>query len=232
MPKLGLHRTCSVAKCGRRHSGHGYCEMHLDRVRKHGSTELPKKEPRRCCIDGCMGKVVAKGYCGKHYQRVAKRGDPNYVSVSARMDDFITNVALTYTKESCLNWPFRLTQYGYAAVKRRRKQILVHRMLCEHFNGPPPTPTHHAAHDCGNAACVNPRHIAWKTPAENLADKERHGTSNHGTRNGASKLTEDQVRSIRGLKGHLTQRAIAAKFGVTDVMVSRIHRRKEWGWLP
>lgn len=36
-------RLCSVEGCGKRHKGHGYCNMHLLRVKKTGTTDPPAK---------------------------------------------------------------------------------------------------------------------------------------------------------------------------------------------
>jgi hypothetical protein len=75
---------------------------------------------------------------------------------------------------------------------------------------------------------VTRRHLSWKTPKENNADKLDHGTHSRGERNGRAILNEAQVREIRALKGKLLQREIGAMFGVSQVRVSAIHRRKQW----
>jgi len=49
-----------------------------------------------------------------------------------------------------------------------------------------------------------------------------------GSDNGRSKLTEDQVLSIRILQGEMTQLHIGKLYGVSEVAVSNIHRRKSW----
>jgi DNA invertase Pin-like site-specific DNA recombinase len=64
-----------------------------------------------------------------------------------------------------------------------------------------------------------------------MADKLIHGTENRGDRNGQSRLTEDQVREIRRLKGSMFQREIAEKFGVTLSTVNHIYNRTTWAWL-
>ncbi|WP_292637037.1 hypothetical protein [Mesorhizobium sp.] len=49
----------------------------------------------------------------------------------------------------------------------------VSRLVCEEVHGPPPSPDHEAAHSCdnGDLGCATKRHLSWKTPKENTADK-------------------------------------------------------------
>ncbi|MGN7750604.1 hypothetical protein [Sinorhizobium sp. 22678] len=110
---------------------------------------------------------------------------------------------------------------------------IVSRFLCEDTKGAPPTPKHEAAHSCGNGkfGCVTKRHISWKTPAENQADRLAHGTHNRGERCGTSKLTEREAREILSLKGKESQRSIAKRFGIIQQTVSQIHSKKTWAWL-
>ena len=72
-----------------------------------------------------------------------------------------------------------------------------HRLVCEAFHGPPPSPKHHAAHWDGDGLNNRFDNLRWATPAENIADKIRHGRVSIGARNGRAKLTDDQVRVIR-----------------------------------
>lgn len=59
----------------------------------------------------------------------------------------------------------------------------------------------------------------------------RHGMyerPQHGESNGMSILTTEAVKEIRSLSGAISQRKIAAKFGVTQGIVWRIINRKAW----
>lgn len=78
---------------------------------------------------------------------------------------------------------------------------------------------------------MNPRHLSWKTHAENMADTLVHGTSTRGERHGYAKLTERDVREIVVLKGEMAQRVIGVRYGVSQSLVSLIHRGRAWGWL-
>lgn len=147
---------------------------------------------------------------------------------------YLRDVVFPYEdKDECLLWPFNKTSDGYGRIGIDGKRVAVHRRVCEEVNGLPPTEKHEAAHSCGNGhlACVNPNHLSWKTRAENFADKLIHDTHNRGERNGASKLTEDQVREIKSLKGSLTKQQIADLVGTTIGNVAHIHNGDSWAWL-
>jgi hypothetical protein len=73
--------------------------------------------------------------------------------------------------------------------------------------------------------------LAWKTPAENEADKVEHGTVALGERHGHSKLTIDQVRRIRSMVSDgNAQSDVAISFGVHQVTVSDIVTGRTWSW--
>jgi hypothetical protein len=142
-------------------------------------------------------------------------------------------MVLTFTGDTCLIWPFARSPKGYGIININSKTRYVSHYACHDTHGPAPTPNHEAAHSCGNGhlGCVNPRHIVWKTPKENMADRFLHGTDNRGERAGTSKVTESNVREIRALKGRLTQRRLAHQFGVSLATIRDIQRRKSWAWL-
>jgi hypothetical protein len=88
-----------------------------------------------------------------------------------------------------------------------------------------------ACHSCRNCHCVNPAHLRWGTLKDNMGDKIRDGTSLIGIKNGCSKLTEEQVLSIRREYEEIeemTQQKLADKYGVSDVLIGFIIRRKIW----
>jgi DNA-binding XRE family transcriptional regulator len=99
-----------------------------------------------------------------------------------------------------------------------------HRLMCELAHGKPPTPEHTAAHECGKGhdGCVNPRHLKWKTQAENLADCAKHGTLARHKGGNVRRLLPEQIKAIRGARGYQTQGQLAAKFGVSEGTISDI----------
>jgi hypothetical protein len=140
---------------------------------------------------------------------------------------------VSYIGDECLIWPFsRNVRHGYGYLGDNGKIKRAHKVMCEMVHGPAPSPLHHAAHSCGNGkgGCINPQHISWKTPSENMLDKRKHGTARAGLgRKG--KLTAEQVLQIRKLEGKLSQIAIAKQFNITESNVMKIHQRKTWAHI-
>lgn len=188
---------------------------------------------RICSVEGCSGRHKAHGYCIKHYRRLQRGGDPLASSKGqSEVQEYYLSVVLEYEGDDCLIWPFARVN-GYGHMKRNGKGGNVSRYLCLDVNGAPPTPKHQAAHSCGNGhlGCVTKRHLSWKTPKDNTADKLIHGTHNRGERQGASKITEGQAREILALKGVEPQTALAARYGISRSAVADIHVGKNWSWL-
>lgn len=187
-----------------------------------------------CAVEGCGKSVNTRGWCRGHYWRFLKYRDPlKGAAQKGRSLDYYRNTVLKYEGDDCIVWPYLRNPKGYATMKVKGKSRIVSRFLCEEIHGAPPTKKHHAAHSCGRGSngCVTKAHVSWKTAKENEADKRLHGTIIRGERHKKSKLTEEQVLSIRRMKENSTQRAIAAMFGVGQQTISRIHSGRAWGWL-
>jgi hypothetical protein len=61
----------------------------------------------------------------------------------------------------------------------------------------------------------------------------RHGTSCVGSKNGASKFTEADIRAIRKLRAaNMPEKDIAARYGTHYVHISRIVHRAIWKHVP
>jgi predicted XRE-type DNA-binding protein len=130
-----------------------------------------------------------------------------------------------YRGDECLYWRWSNCD-GYGNFAIRGKQHYAHRYMCELIHGPAPSPEHQAAHSCGNGnkGCVTPRHISWKTPAENQQDRTIHGTQNNGKR---GKLLPEEAEQIQALRGKMPQRQIAEMFNTTRSNVGYV-QRKTW----
>lgn len=134
--------------------------------------------------------------------------------------------------DECVIWPLcRDSQNGYGRIGYLAKMHWAHRLMCQLAHGEPPTPGHEAAHSCGrgNEGCVNPAHLSWATKTRNQLDRRRHGTKSNAVWGWRGKLSEAQVEEIRALRGSFTQRAIAARFGISDATVRDIYSGKTRG---
>lgn len=125
-------------------------------------------------------------------------------------------------KDWCLIWPFGKSDTGYAFFGSPTRRV--HRIMCEYRHGPAPTPEYHAAHSCdrGHEACVNPWHVDWKTPSENQIDRRRSGIKP------SRKLTPEQAREIRDLKGLEHTKDTAARYGIKESNVRHIQEGRTW----
>jgi hypothetical protein len=128
-------------------------------------------------------------------------------------------------KDWCLIWPFA-TARGYGHFQYKAKRYYAHRFMCELVHGCAPSDIHEAAHACGDARCVNPHHLSWKTPSENQFDRWGHGTHVRSTYGNSGKITFEQASVIRSLEGTKTLRELADEYGVTEAAISSIWRGK------
>lgn len=124
----------------------------------------------------------------------------------------------------CVFWPYATNSAGYGHIGIKGTNILVSRLVCEGFNGSPPTPRHQAAHACGNGhlGCCNPGCLYWATPRENALDRLKHGTDGNGPNNPAAKLTTEAVIAIRSNPTGLMGKDLAVQFGVSKQQISKI----------
>lgn len=186
-----------------------------------------------CKIDGCGKHTVGRGWCDAHYRRWRRHGDPEAGRVSPGEPMRWLREHAVYDRFDCLAWPYGISEEGYAKVALDARWVNAARVMCEIAHGAPPTSRHQAAHLCGKGhqACVNPQHLYWATPVENVADQLMHGTRPRGEGRGNAKLTEAKVRQIRSLALSMPQNDIAVRFGISKQQVSKIVRRERWGWL-
>ena len=128
-----------------------------------------------------------------------------------------TDVHTTYTIDpstGCWNWKRHLTQSGYGEITCAGVHYVAHRWVYEELVGPIPEGLQ-LDHLCRNRGCVNPAHLEPVTPRENTR------------RSTATKLNVADIVAIRSIVG-MTQRSIAAQYGVSESLISLIRRGKHW----
>lgn len=118
---------------------------------------------------------------------------------------------------------------GYGAISKDGRYVRAHRISWEMANGPIPDGMH-VLHKCDTTTCVNPDHLFIGTNLDNVLDKVAKGRARSGrlcgSRNGASKLTDETVRLIR--VSSESAPILAAKLGVSSTAIKRVRRRELW----
>lgn len=124
----------------------------------------------------------------------------------------------------------KMTGDDYGRVRWQGRQLSAHRVSWEIHYGPIPDGLC-VMHVCDNQRCVNPAHLRLGTVADNNADMTAKGRSTRGTRHPNAKLSEADVRAIRGLAGTASQETLGRRFGVTQSAISDILVGRRWGHL-
>ena len=121
--------------------------------------------------------------------------------------------------------------YGLIGVGGSGNVGKAHRVLFEISNGPIPNDMQ-VLHRCDVRCCVNPDHLFIGTLNDNMADRNAKGrqAKPKGELHNMHKLTDDDVRAIREeyAAGGISQRALAAKYGVTKYPIQRILNGTGW----
>lgn len=190
---------------------------------------------RICSVEGCGNPHEGRGLCRLHYKRLKRTGSLHLSPDRSPRGEAMAwlNAHVSHEGEECLIWPFRRFHGGYPCVWHNGRETVASRLMCSLAHGEPSDPTLEAAHLCGKgtSGCINPKHLQWKTKAENAEDRVLHGTDYRGSNSPHSVLKDYQVREIRALEGKLIWADIAAKFGVSKSTVFAILKRRSWKWL-
>ena len=170
---------------------------------------------------------------------------PNqYTGPSSLVDRFWVKVKKT---DSCWLWRGATNSRGYGRINRDGRYqsfVAAHRIAWELTYGPIP-PGMGVCHRCDVPLCVRPDHLFLGTHADNMRDMAAKRRGTLGDRNPVrlypervqrgetcswSKLTEDQVRAIRSryVPRKVTLQMLADEYGVTDMVIHKIIRRKSW----
>ncbi len=140
--------------------------------------------------------------------------------------------AIERETDDCIIWPFHADIGGYGKVGYKGRGWCVSRLALVLSSGQDyPVREMHAAHGaCANRLCINPRHLSWKTNAENQVDRIRDGTHICGELSYNSRLTDEKVRQI--LVDQRTGREIAEEYGVSEPTIWHIKRGRSWKHVP
>jgi hypothetical protein len=109
-----------------------------------------------------------------------------------------------------------------------------HALVAGAFYGPPPTPSHEVAHEDGDRGNNQAGNLRWATPAENAADRDRHGRTFEpkGILHPMAKLTDDGVLSIRaGRVGGASVTQLASAHNLSRAAVYDVLSGRTWAHL-
>jgi len=83
-------------------------------------------------------------------------------------------------------------------------------------------------HTCDNPTCINVEHLLTGTQCDNMQDMVSRNRQSKGETSGTNKLTENEVREIRKLKGLMKLQSIADKYHVAIPTISNIFTGRTW----
>lgn len=145
-----------------------------------------------------------------------QRGRPS-TDVHKRIETHIIKL-----DNGCWEWNGVKNSAGYGMVWLNGKSTRAHRIVLSKKLNRELQPHEITRHLCHNPPCCNPEHLAVGTTQDNVNDKILAGRQAKGEKNGASKLTDEQVKEIRELNGKMSLRDIGKLYGIHYVHVSRI----------
>lgn len=126
------------------------------------------------------------------------------------------------------------TRGGYLFVNlaMNGRQFLprLNRLILLSFIGESEIVGAHACHRNGDRQDNRLENLYWGSPAENAADKRKHGTHLTGERVGTAKLTVRQVKRIRRLyaDGGTSYKKLAKRYRVSTATIGRAIRHEYW----
>ncbi len=117
----------------------------------------------------------------------------------------------------------------YGQFRMGDRKLLAHRVAYTLAFGPIPNGLC-VLHHCDVRRCVNPAHHFLGTKGDNNRDRHKKGRTASGTHIKQSKLNPNIVQSLREryAAGDVSQRKLAAEYGVTQACIGYIIRRKTW----
>lgn len=176
------------------------------------------------------------GYIG--FYEVSNLGNVRSINRLISYDSSVRTKPRMQIIKGCLRVP-TVKKNGYLDValtseSKKYTHHLIHRLVAIAFVENPNhlSQVNHIDGDKKNNRYTN---LEWCTPSENVKHAIKIGLriSPKGESAGGSVLTEPLVKEIRSaLELHISQRAIAAKFGIGQKTVSLISRNESWSHIP
>ena len=130
--------------------------------------------------------------------------------------------------DDCWLWTGAIVPRGYGRMSVGLKSGMAHRISWQLNNGPIPQ-GQCVLHKCDVPGCVRPDHLWIGSKSDNIKDREQKGRTAKGENAGPSKLTENDILTIRLLD--IPQKSLAALYQVSQPNIHCIKRKKSWKHL-
>lgn len=126
---------------------------------------------------------------------------------------------------------------GYFRLQLRRggkhTHVVLSRLVCETFNGPPSSKEMVCCHKDGNASNNFHDNLRWDTQKGNIGDKLLHGTHQIGEKHPGAEITsemarrvKDELRAYPGTRGKLLH--VVRVTGAPYWVVADISKGRTW----
>lgn len=183
----------------------------------------------RCEAPMCASPRMGRGrLCSVHHGRFYKKG--NFDPPPPSRIEWLEEHATHDDARKCLLWPFGKDHGHYPSIKMGNRYSNAHREMCRIAHGAPPTESHFAVHSCDNKRCVNPNHLRWGTPAENVKEAFERGFIPKGENVSRAILTEELVRNARAdRKSGMTYAELSRKYGIAKGAIWHAVKGSQWG---
>jgi hypothetical protein len=170
----------------------------------------------------CSKDSIGRKLCKTCYYKIRALNRLHEFPLLGPNDVFMERINKT---DSCWLWTGTKNTYGYGIfLLPGEVQVRAHRHSYEIHNGPIPEGMV-IMHSCDNPPCVNPDHLKIGTRLENNRDSVKKRRNAYGSRNGQSKLSEEQISLIRA--DNRTHKLIADEFNISQSHVSRVRAMKQ-----
>lgn len=134
--------VCQIEDCGEDAIARGWCEMHYQRWRRTGSTDVQsrtKNQGEECSVQGCKRPARTKGLCPMHYGRKYRTGEVGPAGskrAGTLFDRAMRKVDTTAGPNECHPWTGATGNYDLPVIttgaRGTRTMLSVRRVIAEH----------------------------------------------------------------------------------------------------
>ena len=117
--------------------------------------------------------------------------------------------------------------YGQFWISSVGRCVGAHQVMALIAFGAPTLTAPWVLHACDNPPCVNPAHLHYGTPLENMRDCNERGRRVRGERQHLARLTAEDVQAIR--ESSLNRKVLATHYGVHFSTIYRVLQGATWG---